>query len=111
MVRSEQRLQRALDKQEMLAREMSHRVNNLFAMTDGMIRVSARGAVTKDDLVQVLSGRLHALRSAWHSRRKPQNAAAIGKSGLQLRPIAGRRYSAATASAVGITRRSRLFER
>jgi HWE histidine kinase len=56
MVRSEQRLQRALDEKEMLAREMSHRVNNLFAMTDGMIRVSARGAVTKDDLVQLLSG-------------------------------------------------------
>jgi len=64
MVRSEQRLQRALDEQEMLAREMSHRVNNLFAMTDGMIRISARGAATKDDLVQTLSGRLHALARA-----------------------------------------------
>src|SRR5277367_3901323 len=64
MVRSEQRLQRALDEQEMLAKEMSHRVNNLFAMTDGMIRISARGAATKEDLVQTLSGRLHALARA-----------------------------------------------
>ena len=33
-------------------------------MTDGMIRISARGAATKDDLVQMLSGRLHALARA-----------------------------------------------
>ncbi len=64
MVRSEQRLQQALAEQETLTREMSHRVNNLFAMTDGMIRISARAAATKDELAQALSGRLHALARA-----------------------------------------------
>jgi two-component sensor histidine kinase len=64
MLQSEQRLQRALDEQEILAKEMSHRVKNLFAMTDGMIRISARGATTKDEMAHALSGRLHALASA-----------------------------------------------
>jgi GAF domain-containing protein len=64
MLQTEQRLQRSLDTQETLTKEMSHRLKNLFAMTDGMIRVSTRSATTKDELAQALSGRLHALASA-----------------------------------------------
>jgi two-component sensor histidine kinase len=64
VLRSEQRLQLALDEQQTLAKEMSHRVKNLFAITDGMIRISAREAITKEDLANMLSGRLHALAKA-----------------------------------------------
>jgi two-component sensor histidine kinase len=64
MLQSEQRLQLALDEQQTLAAEMSHRIKNLFAMTDGLIRFSAKGAASKDEMVRVLSGRLHALASA-----------------------------------------------
>ena len=64
MVRTEQRLQRALDEQETLTREMGHRINNLFAMTDGLIRLSARCAANKDELAQGLSGRMYALSQA-----------------------------------------------
>jgi two-component sensor histidine kinase len=64
MLQTEQQLQRSLDEQETLTQEMSHRLKNLFAMTDGMIRMSARGATTKSELAEVLSGRLHALASA-----------------------------------------------
>jgi two-component sensor histidine kinase len=64
MVRSEQRLHEALDEQETLAREMSHRVNNLFVVTEGMIRISAKDAATKDELAENLSGRLHAFARA-----------------------------------------------
>lgn len=64
MIRTEERLRAALDEQEMLAREMNHRLKNLFAMTDGMIRGSARSADTVEDLAEALSGRLHALSSA-----------------------------------------------
>jgi two-component sensor histidine kinase len=64
MLQSEQRLQRALAEQETLAKEMSHRVKNLFAMTDGMIRMSAKGAGTKDEMARMLSGRLRALADA-----------------------------------------------
>jgi two-component sensor histidine kinase len=64
MARSEQRLQRAFEEQETLAKEMSHRVKNLFSMIDAMIRVSEKGAATKEEMAKVLSGRLHALARA-----------------------------------------------
>jgi two-component sensor histidine kinase len=64
MLQTEQRLQSALDDQSTLTKEMSHRVKNLFAITDGMIRISARNASTKEEMAQALSGRLHALASA-----------------------------------------------
>ncbi|MDT9599826.1 HWE histidine kinase domain-containing protein [Sphingosinicella rhizophila] len=64
MIRQEENLRAALDEQELLAKEMSHRLKNLFAMTDGMIRGSARKAETVEDLAAALSGRLHALADA-----------------------------------------------
>ncbi len=70
MARSEQELQQALEQQELLTREMSHRLKNLFAIVDGIFRISARSTDNKDDLVALLSGRLHALAAA-HSLVKP----------------------------------------
>lgn len=70
VARSEQELQQALEQQELLTREMSHRLKNLFAIVDGIIRISARSTDSKDDLVALLSGRLHALAAA-HSLVKP----------------------------------------
>lgn len=70
MVRTEQRLQEALDEQQTLAQEMSHRVNNRFFVVDGMIPVSARYAADKDQLAESLSGRLRALARA-HSLVRP----------------------------------------
>lgn len=64
MTRSEDRLKAALEEQETLTREMGHRVKNLFAITDGMIRMSARASTTKEALAEALSGRLHALSEA-----------------------------------------------
>lgn len=64
MQRDREQLSRALERQEMLAREMSHRVTNLFAVTDGMIRFGAKSARDKDDLARTLSGRLRALAAA-----------------------------------------------
>lgn len=64
MIREEERLRTALTEQELLAREMSHRLKNLFAMTDGMIHGSARTAETVGDFATALSGRLHALADA-----------------------------------------------
>lgn len=64
MLQSEQRLQRSLDEQQTLAMEMGHRVKNLFAMIDGMVRISAKDTTSKDDLARVLSGRVHALADA-----------------------------------------------
>ena len=71
MVRSEERLQLALEKQEQLTveqetltQEMGHRVKNLFAIVAGMIRISARAATTPEEMSEILSGRLLALAGA-----------------------------------------------
>lgn len=64
MVRAEEDTQRLLEQQEILTREMSHRLKNVFAIVDGMIRISDRSTTSKADLVQMLSGRLHALAAA-----------------------------------------------
>jgi two-component sensor histidine kinase len=64
MIRKEEDLRAALDQQELLAKEMSHRLKNLFAITDGMVRSSARHADTVDDMTEALSGRLHAMAKA-----------------------------------------------
>lgn len=60
----ERTLKAELDEQEILAREMSHRLKNLFAMTDGMIRMTARSAESPDEMAEALSGRLRALATA-----------------------------------------------
>ncbi|HVJ43887.1 MAG TPA: HWE histidine kinase domain-containing protein [Dongiaceae bacterium] len=64
MQRTEERLRKALEEQEILTREMNHRVKNLFALTDSMIWLGARGAENKEDMARALSGRLHALAKA-----------------------------------------------
>jgi two-component sensor histidine kinase len=57
-------LEEALQQQETLTREMSHRIKNLFSVADSMVRMTARSAATKEDLAEALSGRLHALSEA-----------------------------------------------
>lgn len=64
MLRNEQRTQEALEAQETLTREMGHRVNNLIAMTEGMARITARTTTTKEEMIEVLTGRLHAMADA-----------------------------------------------
>jgi two-component sensor histidine kinase len=64
MLRTEHRLQQSLQEQEMLTREMSHRVKNLFAVSDAMVRLSAASASSKEEMARVLTGRFHALASA-----------------------------------------------
>ena len=64
MLRSGDRLKAALEEQELLTREMGHRVKNLFAIADGMIRLSAKSAASKEQMAEALSGRLHALAGA-----------------------------------------------
>jgi len=78
MRKREEQSRRALEEQETVAQEMSHRLKNLFAVTDGMIRGSARNAKSPAAMADALSGRLHALSSA-HSlvRRKVSDSGAI----------------------------------
>jgi two-component sensor histidine kinase len=62
--RTERHLHKALDEQETVAREMNHRIKNLFMIVDGMVRSTARTASDTKEMAADLSGRLHALASA-----------------------------------------------
>lgn len=55
---------RARERQDLLLREMDHRVKNLFAVTAGMIALSARNAESVADLATSLGGRVAALARA-----------------------------------------------
>jgi two-component sensor histidine kinase len=71
MIQAEEKLQVALMEQEQLTQEMAHRVKNLFAITGGMLRLTARSSDTKDELVTKFSGRLQALSEANQLVRRP----------------------------------------
>jgi two-component sensor histidine kinase len=64
MNQTERRLSLALQQQETLVREMSHRIKNLFSVADSMVRMTARNAATMEEFAETLSGRLHALSQA-----------------------------------------------
>jgi two-component sensor histidine kinase len=64
MLNTESRLKEALEQQETLAKEMSHRVKNLFAVTSGLIRVSEKASSTPAEMSSILSSRLDALAQA-----------------------------------------------
>jgi two-component sensor histidine kinase len=64
MHQTEQRLRSSLAEQETLAREMSHRLKNVFSVVDSMIQLSASKAGSARDLASALSGRVHALAAA-----------------------------------------------
>jgi PAS domain S-box-containing protein len=52
---------RSQEQQKLLLRELNHRVKNLFAITDGVISLSARSAKTPQELTKKIRSRLNAL--------------------------------------------------
>lgn len=64
MLEAEAQVREALRQQELMAREMSHRVKNVFALVQSMVRLSAKGAKSAGALADVLSGRLVAMAAA-----------------------------------------------
>ena len=55
---------RAQERQKLLLREMSHRVKNLFALTSGVVSLSARSATTPKELAHLVQSRIAALARA-----------------------------------------------
>jgi two-component sensor histidine kinase len=51
-------------QQEMLLKEINHRIKNLFSVTGGLIALSAQSATSVDELAADLRSRLHALSCA-----------------------------------------------
>jgi PAS domain S-box-containing protein len=54
----------AEETQQLLTRELNHRVKNLFAIASGMVSMTARTAKTPKDMADALRGRLGALSRA-----------------------------------------------
>ena len=63
------------EQQELLLKEMDHRINNLFAIVGGIVVLSARSAVTPKELAQTIQGRLGALAGA-HRLARPVHSLA-----------------------------------
>jgi two-component sensor histidine kinase len=84
MVRTEGRLHRALADQETLARDMSHRLKNLFSIIDGMVRLSARSPGTKEELAEKISGRMRALALAHALVRRGPSVSAGPASDIRV---------------------------
>lgn len=55
---------RAQERQQLLLREMNHRVKNLFAVTSSIINLNARSAASAADLAASVTNRLNALSRA-----------------------------------------------
>lgn len=89
MMQSEQRFNVALQQQETLMREMSHRIKNLFSVAGSMVRMTARSAATKEELAETLTGRLQALAEANGLIRRSfgENVAGVANFGELLARI------------------------
>lgn len=64
MAKTEERLRQALLEQETLAREMSHRVKNVYALTESMIRLTATKVDSPAAMADSLTGRIRAMADA-----------------------------------------------
>jgi two-component sensor histidine kinase len=87
MIQADVKLKKALEEQETLTKEMSHRVKNLFAMTDSMIRMTARNSTTKEQMAESLSGRLRALSDAHSLVRRSFNPETHEPVGVELSDV------------------------
>ncbi len=66
------------EQQDLLLRELDHRVKNLFAIVGGMVTLSARHATTPKALADTIQGRLGALAGAHRLIRPPQSGVGDG---------------------------------
>jgi two-component sensor histidine kinase len=57
-------LRHAQEQQDLLLREMNHRVKNLFSVVSSVVRLSSRSAVSASDLAQIVDERLISLARA-----------------------------------------------
>lgn len=72
MLEAEAQVREALREQELMASEMSHRVKNVFALVQSMVKLSAKGAKSPEALADALSGRLVAMAAAHGLVRREQ---------------------------------------
>lgn len=78
---------RAQEQQNLLLREMSHRVKNLFAVASGLVTLSARSARTPTEMAEALRERLGALALAHGLTRSGLIAEDKGGHGATLHSL------------------------
>ncbi|MBB3810193.1 sensor histidine kinase [Pseudochelatococcus contaminans] len=61
MIRDKRALKEALEVQELLVREMRHRIGNILTVASGIVSASARTAATPQEMALKVRGRLEAL--------------------------------------------------
>nr|WP_279306661.1 PAS domain-containing protein [Microvirga solisilvae] len=71
------------ESQNLLTRELNHRVKNLFAIANGMVSMTARTAKDTKEMASALRGRLSALSRA-HELVQPVNGLGHGGSEVEL---------------------------
>lgn len=76
------------ESQELLTRELNHRVKNLFAIATGLVSMTARTAKTPKEMADALRGRLGALSRA-HELVRPAVAAHQHLQGTTVDKLAG----------------------
>ncbi|MEO7383473.1 MAG: chemotaxis protein CheB [Novosphingobium sp.] len=72
------------EQQGLLLKEMDHRVNNLFAVMNGVVSLSATSAPTVKDLAKAILGRLEALANAHRLVRANDSGATIAQQKTKL---------------------------
>ncbi len=74
-------LEEARDRADLLARELNHRVKNLFAVILAIVRMSARGKPEAAPVVDNIAARIHALLEAHNVTQGPDGAGGEGTDG------------------------------
>lgn len=80
-------LKMAEEARQLLLRELNHRVKNLFAITAGMINMTARSSTSVSTMAQSLHGRLQALAKAHHLIQPAINAGLHGFESVSLHTL------------------------
>lgn len=78
--------QRAQEQQQLLLHEMNHRVKNVFALTSGIVNLTARSATTPAELASTVSERLATLSRA-HALTMSSIAAESEPAATTLHPL------------------------
>jgi two-component system CheB/CheR fusion protein len=83
----EELLREALDHQEMLTREMSHRVKNLLAITSAIVTMSGKSAGTPQEMTASVLGRLRALTQAHSLIRRTADSSGVIHTGGTVQSV------------------------
>ena len=89
------------EQQELLLKEMDHRVKNLFAIVGGIVTLSARSATTPKELAETVQGRLGALATAHQLIRPGHSVAAAAGRDTTLEELVRRILSPYVPARIG----------